>query len=521
VAVKKGPRFRKRDVKTRDTRVGREYAIETSTGRIIPNTDYSYTRLASYTASATRLGERCWDEVHKREYTLYTYDRMLVDPGLPPDIPYADPEDLFGATALGRAVGFKRKTRPRKPRYLNPKGFRRPVRSSRVWTTGGPFYKIRASNPWYIVQGVDRYASRTSGIQYIYEGGFVPTSFGSGQMASLDLQYDALESASTPGDASPYGAEGWNRSRPRIDSSGMAQAMYESKDGPDMLFTTADYFKRSWRELGGKPNGWGPREVVKRFLRRHSPVEAANQHLNNAFGWAPFLNDFASLLKTQRNYERLILQLMRDNGQWVKRRRSIRKTGSQEQLQFSNVPLVWPPMVSYLYDYDEHGRYGHTNTYVEQTDDIWFEGQFSYYLPQFDQKLYDSRPDLASLYAATQWARVNGLAFNPELLWKVTPWSWLADWFGNAGHIISNITAAGQDNLVAKYAYIMRKTTKRVVNDTTLYTVNGNVNLFWYQEIETKHRDVASPYGFNLTWDDMSPYQLSILAALGFTKFGK
>jgi len=85
--------------------------------------------------------------------------------------------------------------------------------------------------------------------------------------------------------------------------------------------------------------------------------------------------------------------------------------------------------------------------------------------------------------------------------------------------VIENINASAEDNLAAKYAFIMRHTSTRVVNDTTLYTVNGDKNLFWYQDIETKHREAASPYGFNLTWDNFSPSQLAILAALGISKF--
>jgi hypothetical protein len=176
-------------------------------------------------------------------------------------------------------------------------------------------------------------------------------------------------------------------------------------------------------------------------------------------------------------------------------------------------------MYTQLYNYDSRGRSGFTNCYQQLVDTIWFEGCFSYYIPSFDQALYDNAdPVLQQLYAISQWARVYGFMISPSLLWKITPWTWLADWFGNAGHIIDNINASAEDNLHAKYAYIMRTTQKRVVNDTTLFTVNGNVNMFWSQYIETKSRDAASPFGFNLTWDDLSPTQLAILAALGMTR---
>jgi len=35
---------------------------------------------------------------------------------------------------------------------------------------------------------------------------------------------------------------------------------------------------------------------------------------------------------------------------------------------------------------------------------------------------------------------------------------------------------------------------------------------------ETKERVTASPFGFGLTWDGFTPYQMAILAALGVTR---
>jgi hypothetical protein len=111
------------------------------------------------------------------------------------------------------------------------------------------------------------------------------------------------------------------------------------------------------------------------------------------------------------------------------------------------------------------------------------------------------------------------LTLDPNVLWRLAPWSWLVDWFVNAGDVISNLTDMAIDGLVLQYGYMMEHTIicdeLRLVGprfksgalvDTTLCLVT-----------ETKQRVKATPYGFGLSWSSFSPTQLAILAALGIT----
>jgi len=74
---------------------------------------------------------------------------------------------------------------------------------------------------------------------------------------------------------------------------------------------------------------------------------------------------------------------------------------------------------------------------------------------------------------------------------------------------------------VLAYGYMMEHT---IVSDTYSMTgitdVNGNPvsipNLTLVTE--TKVRQVANPYGFGVSWDGLTSFQGSILAALGLTK---
>jgi hypothetical protein len=53
----------------------------------------------------------------------------------------------------------------------------------------------------------------------------------------------------------------------------------------------------------------------------------------------------------------------------------------------------------------------------------------------------------------------------------------------------------------------------------THYFWDGAETFEWNRIIETKQRDKAeSPYGFNLKWESLSPFQLAILAALPISK---
>jgi len=118
-----------------------------------------------------------------------------------------------------------------------------------------------------------------------------------------------------------------------------------------------------------------------------------------------------------------------------------------------------------------------------------------------------------------------GLEVTPAVLWELTPWTWLLDWGSNLGSVASNLSLLDWSNVLLDYAYLtfVVKTTGSVsvklpftqISSTTsvdkTYLVQG------FESIE-KVREQASPYGFSVSWDGLSPFQLSILAALGMSR---
>jgi hypothetical protein len=163
----------------------------------------------------------------------------------------------------------------------------------------------------------------------------------------------------------------------------------------------------------------------------------------------------------------------------------------------------------------------------------WFEGVFTYALPSSTdswKRALGFGSDADALY---------GIALSPSVLWELTPWSWAVDWFTNAGDVINNVTSFGLAGLVMRYGYMMEESIERIVAEGRCpdanvgdFAIVGNnkqpaiVNLRHVPsgtyvvgtESVTKRRRPASPFGFSVGWEGLSPTQLAITAALGITR---
>lgn len=148
------------------------------------------------------------------------------------------------------------------------------------------------------------------------------------------------------------------------------------------------------------------------------------------------------------------------------------------------------------------GRVEHT---VET--EYWFSGAFRYYIPGGN-----STQDKWERYAA-EADRLLGVDLTPEVLWNLAPWSWMLDWFGDVGDVMTNVSNLGADGTVMQYGYLMER---------------KNIHQIWTSSFAgqplrsevsylTKRRMPASPYGFGVTFADLSAKQLAILAALGLS----
>jgi len=335
-----------------------------------------------------------------------------------------------------------------------------------------------------------------------FNGGFVvPVTgpiFSPSQLSAWKASYGAqTPKASVLNALTPYGTTGWKRAAPGRPTADVGQMAIE-------------LFREGIPSIPGK--------LASRVL---SARNAGSNYLNVQFGWVPLVNDIKKMYQTYRTLDKQLAQLIKDNGKGIRRRRDLGSdsTTTVELDNSVNAGLGYLAGTNGLSALIP-GK-SRIVRYRTESTHRWFVGKFRYYVPDIGSDQWTRRATRA-LY---------GLNPTPELLWNVLPWSWLADWFGNVGDVLGNMSSHAVDNLTAEYAYVMEQktatTTTDVRSQNARYVTTGlggfnvpaqDITAQCVDTVETKLRTGASPYGFGLTFDSFSNYQLSILAALGVTR---
>lgn len=290
----------------------------------------------------------------------------------------------------------------------------------------------------------------------------------------------------TWGDGSSYGATGWNRFKPGKPGADLAVFLAELRDMPKML----KFRLRSFKDLG-------------------------SQYLNYQFGWRPFYNDLCKFFDTTRTLQRRYEFLRKNNGKWLRRGGVVDSSIDVSSTTLYGQPVFYPVLPTQFWPTPLSAI---PTRVVETTArKVWFEASFRFWIPDLGSQEWIDRT-LRQLY---------GFSLSPAVVWELIPWSWLVDWFTNVGDVISNISeSSAAENLVARYAYVMTHSvfTREYSTDAEYYTnVNAksksNVSARSKDLWERKQRIAASPYGFGLSEGDLSLRQMSILAALGITRW--
>ena len=241
-----------------------------------------------------------------------------------------------------------------------------------------------------------------------------------------------------------------------------------------------------------------------------------DEFLNVEFGWLPLVSDVTGVSSSIRNAHTVLQQYERDSGRNVRREFAFPVEHSERVIMTSGAPTAhpfgatgWPVCQGYMQGTDIELK-------IEESSKKWFSGCFTYTTPPRT----DSRGKLE--YANDQAHHLLGTHLTPDVLWELTPWSWAIDWFSNTGDVISNFTNFALQGLVMRYGYMMHE--KRTVITATFAPPSGsewNVHRSCppqTYEICSKVRGEASPFGFGVSWEGLSPTQLAITAALGITR---
>lgn len=243
--------------------------------------------------------------------------------------------------------------------------------------------------------------------------------------------------------------------------------------------------------------------------RRGALRNAAGEYLNVEFGWKPMIQDITQSARAIQNSEKILAQYERDSGRHIRRRFRFPK---QVTTTVTTTPtsVASPTLTAYHYSGSSSGVLERTTVTTTET---WFSGCFTYYLAAGDT----ARARLKK--AEQQAAKLLGVRVTPELLYQLTPWSWLIDWNSNLGDVIHNISAFSQDGLVMRWGYVMcTKTVTDTYRLPTVMLVNGQKAMDQTFSTTMKVRYKATPYGFGLDTTAFSPRQWAILAALGIAR---
>jgi len=341
------------------------------------------------------------------------------------------------------------------------------------YKTGGPLHLRRYKTEFTPSNTCECSAGNTR-----YSGTFV-------SIPNQQLILDAFNSYATP-TAGSWGATAWAKFRPAKPIASGGQFLRELEDFPSM-------FKARLREF----------------------KDLGNNYLNYQFGWVPFINDVKKFIQLQDTIEDRLARIRKDNGKWKKRKGTIRNQSTETSSTVAN--RVAPVLSTYVY-YPPHFATDPAQVTIKTVDKIWFEACWRYWID--DLNVDSSR----SIWTSNIRQRLWGLRITPSLLWAITPWSWLVDWTVNVRDIVDNISDAAYDNLVAKYAYVMRyrRYEEQVLWTDSLHAYPSGyvyprcITTSW---AECKERQTASQMGFGqLGEGDLSPRQLAILAALGLTR---
>lgn len=387
------------------------------------------------------------------------------------------------------------------------------------YNEGGNFSKLRVEIPSFGIRGKGILSGKglpglPVGTYKEYKGGFTDPSF-TGDPLGSENSYKILGSSVLDTNAFPsltsYASSAFAKTMPSIQEANVSQFLYEFREVPRMLQTTARGFRDIWKSLGG---GLNP---------LFQPKELADHFLNVQFGWLPFIKDLRDIKRVWENSAQYMSQKKRDNGRWIRRSRMLETTESSERVFRSLGALGCTPSLNFNFDsicplmtIDGVSCRGYYELYLDQKVKVWSEGSFKYYRPEFDDTLFDHH---SSLNTINRYLTLYGARVNPAVVYKVTPWTWLINWFANVGDNIDAANAIGLDGMVSRYLYVMHMRDQVVRQRTFINAMSGPHVVEWERKRLSKQRQGASsPYGFSLTWGNLNPKQLTILAALGITR---
>lgn len=224
------------------------------------------------------------------------------------------------------------------------------------------------------------------------------------------------------------------------------------------------------------------------------------EYLNVEFGWAPLVRDVQKLLHAVDQSDQIMQQYIAGSGTNIRRRLVSRdqSTVSGGQGGFNLTPNP-SSVVGYAYGTEEN----------RTINKVWFSGCFRYSIPESKASSNVGRLALTA-------RKLYGVELTPEVVWNLAPWSWAADWFGNTGDIMHNVSALGRDGLTLRWGYQMQECTS--INYSNAVIDRSGQPVARSYGSSYKRRIPATPWGFGVSTESLSPKQAAIAAAVIFSR---
>lgn len=369
-----------------------------------------------------------------------------------------------------------------------------------VYQSGGPFYKFERE---LTCKGGGTFKGSKNGFQVTHQMMGCP---GTGPTTQLPIVPQPATYSSIKSSLQGSYATARARTRPGKAIASAGQFLVELRDLPKIPFAPL------WK-IGNSSN---PALHAKTQLGKFLKL-GANEYLNQVFGWMPFVRDLREIYRLMKTIDNKMAQLVRDNGKGIRRGCTLETTNSREVLAdttyaypFANVNGAAPNWPS-----------GSTRYQLVRTTQrkVWFVAKYRYFIPDTSSWQWNLQARLA-LFGALP---------TPELLWEVLPWSWMIDWFTNMGDVVSNMSTNAVNNLVTEYSYIMKQeTVSKIATADTQWVFRKIPPDSWDGGgFHTESRDITitkfrggggNPFGLDVSFSGLSPYQQGVVAALGISR---
>lgn len=269
----------------------------------------------------------------------------------------------------------------------------------------------------------------------------------------------------------------------------------------NLLVTIGEIFKDGVPTVPGL-------QALKAKGRQDLASRGSGEYLNVEFGWKPMISDVLAIMEAALKSDKIWRDFINGSGKAHHRKIHFDPVVTTAMTKAPGA-YPWPTGVTQL-----HSNAGVRHVVTQTHTEYWFSGSFRYHVP-------GDRDGVDKARRAVAKARhLFGIDFSPDVIWNLLPWSWLIDWAADIGGLMRSLSLFSRDGLVLQYGYLMEHRIETVTTSLIghRYFDGSTGDSTSVSTRESKRRVRASPFGFGVDEETLTPRQLAILAAIGISR---